>query len=39
MEAIFDKTLSPAGRTRVLVQMLSRTVCVDLPEDYLKKVV
>jgi transcriptional antiterminator RfaH len=39
MEAIFDRTLSPAGRSRVLVQMLSRTVCVDLPEDYLKKVV
>jgi transcriptional antiterminator RfaH len=39
VEAVFDQTLSPAGRSRVLVQMLSRTVCVDLPEDHLKKVV
>jgi len=32
MEAVFDRTLSPSGRSRVLVQLLNRLVPVELSE-------
>jgi transcription elongation factor/antiterminator RfaH len=38
MEAIFDRSLSPSGRSRVLVQLLNRLVPVELSEAHLQKV-
>ncbi|MBI3971195.1 MAG: hypothetical protein HY332_07880 [Chloroflexi bacterium] len=38
MEAIFDRTLSPSGRSRVLMQLLHRLVAIEVPEEYLDRV-
>ena len=35
-DAIFDRRLSSAGRSRVLLNILNRLVPVELPEDYLR---
>jgi transcription antitermination factor NusG len=35
-DAIFDRRLSPAGRSRVLVSVLTRLVPLELPEEYLR---
>jgi transcription antitermination factor NusG len=35
-DAIFDRRLSPTGRSRVLLNLLHRLVPLDLPEDYLR---
>ena len=37
MDAIFERTLSANGRSRVLIQLLQRLVPVELPEIFLKK--
>jgi transcriptional antiterminator RfaH len=37
MDAVFDRTLSPNGRSRVLVRLLQRLVPVELQEEHLKK--
>ena len=39
LEAIFDRSLSPGGRSRVLVQLLHRLVPVELSEEHLKTAV
>lgn len=38
LEAVFDRSLSAAGRVRVLVQVLSQLVPVELPDDYLGQI-
>jgi len=38
MEAVFDRSLSASGRSRVLVHILNRLVSVELSEARLKKV-
>jgi transcriptional antiterminator RfaH len=38
MEALFDGSLSPSGRARVLLQILSRLVPVEMPGEYLEKI-
>jgi transcription antitermination factor NusG len=35
-EAMFDRRLSPAGRSRVLVSVLNRIIPIELPETYLR---
>jgi transcriptional antiterminator RfaH len=35
-DAIFDRRLSPAGRSRVLVTVLHRLIPIELPETYLR---
>lgn len=35
LEALFDRRLSPSGRSRVLVEILGRLVPITLPEEYL----
>jgi hypothetical protein len=37
MDAVFDRSLSPNGRSRVLVRLLQRLVPVELLEEHLKK--
>ena len=37
LEAIFDRSLSASGRSRVLVQLLHRLVPTELPEEHLSK--
>jgi transcription elongation factor/antiterminator RfaH len=37
LEAVFDGVLSPSGRSRVLVQMLTRLVPVELEVDSLRR--
>lgn len=39
MDAIFDRSLSASGRSRVLVQLLHRQVPVDLFDEYLRDAV
>jgi len=38
-EAVFDRNLSPGGRSRILVQLFGRLVAVELHEDCLEKAV
>lgn len=38
IEAVFDRRLSPAGRVRVLVQLLKRWTKVELDSDALRKI-
>jgi transcription antitermination factor NusG len=37
LDAIFDRTVTAAGRVRVLVQFLNRQISVDVHEDWLDK--
>lgn len=37
MDAIFDRSLSPSGRSRVLIRLLQRLIPLDLSEAYLVK--
>lgn len=39
LSAVFDRRLSPSGRSRVLVQILRRLVPVELPEEYLRRAI
>ena len=36
VEAVFDRRLSPTGRSRVLLQLLHRLVPLELPEGHLR---
>ncbi|MBI4492096.1 MAG: hypothetical protein HY690_04820 [Chloroflexi bacterium] len=37
LEGVFNRSLSPNGRSQVLVQLLRRLIPVELPEEHLKK--
>lgn len=37
LEAVFEGTLSPAGRSRVLLEILGRAVPVQIETDWLKR--